>query len=348
VSDGDSGGENGRLRGIAVSVAQYALAIGALAWLLTQVDLERALSLLGRVDPPTVVALLAVSVLGLLARFYTWKATMDPLQGVSLRAAGSTDLVVNFVNQLLPSRLSGRVAAPFVVRARTGMDYADAAAVSGVHTGMYAVLYGGTALVGLVVAIPRLSTPLILLLGLSTVLYLVAGTVVVLAGTNLTVLDRVIDRVVALLRYVPVLGERVADRREGLFEFTEDSTTASRRLYGDPGVWGRYAAGWAVALVLAPGVRVLLLLSALGPGFEPAILLPLYLVAAYSVTLVPLTPGGIGVTEATATAVFVAFGVPGEVIVPVILVDRFLGVYLPALAGWYPSFRMDLSASASE
>jgi hypothetical protein len=29
------------------------------------------------------------------------------------------------------------------------------------------------------------------------------------------------------------------------------------------------------------------------------------------------------------------------VIVPVVFVDRFLGVYLPALAGWYPSLGID-------
>lgn len=347
--DTDPGEEQAsRLRGVAVTVAQYALAVAALAWVLTQVDLGRAMRLLARVDPPTVVALLGVSALGLLGRFYTWKATMDPLQRVSLRAAGGTDLVVNFVNQLLPSRLSGRLAAPFVVRARTGMNYADAAAVSGVHTGMYALFYGVTALAGLVVAVPRLSPGLVLLLALSTGLYLVAGAVVVLAGTNLTLLDRLIDRLAAVIRRVPIVGDSLADRREGALEFTEASTVASRDLYRRPGVWVRYGVGWALALVLAPGVRVFLLLWALGSGFEPAVLLPLVLVAAYSVTLVPLTPGGIGVTEATATAVFVAWGVPGEVIVPVVLVDRFLGVYLPALAGWYPSVRMDRSSMASE
>jgi uncharacterized protein (TIRG00374 family) len=81
-----------------------------------------------------------------------------------------------------------------------------------------------------------------------------------------------------------------------------------------------------------------------GVTVQPAILLPLYLVTAYSVTLLPLTPGGIGVTEATATAVFVSLDVPSAVIIPVIFLDRFLGVYLPALVGWYPSLDMDLSA----
>ena len=71
--------------------------------------------------------------------------------------------------------------------------------------------------------------------------------------------------------------------------------------------------------------------------------LPLYLVTAYSITLLPLTPGGIGVTEATAVAVFAGLGIPESVAIPVIFLDRFLGVYLPALLGWYPATDVDVS-----
>jgi hypothetical protein len=88
------------------------------------------------------------------------------------------------------------------------------------------------------------------------------------------------------------------------------------------------------------------MLTAFGVAFEPAVLLPLYLVTAYSVTLLPLTPGGVGVTEATATAVFVSLGVPSAAIVPIVFVDRLFGIYLPAVIGWYPAARLDLSALA--
>jgi uncharacterized protein (TIRG00374 family) len=131
-------------------------------------------------------------------------------------------------------------------------------------------------------------------------------------------------------------------------EFTTASTVSFRALTTDPRIWFHYGVGWLGALVLAPGLRVLLLLWGFGSGFEPAILLPIVLVAAYSVTLLPLTPGGVGVTEATATAVFVALGVPSDVIVPVILIDRLLGTYLPAVAGWYPTLKVDVSSLAPD
>jgi len=328
-------------RSLALAAARYGLALAALAWVATQVRLPAVLDLLGRLDAATIAGLLAVTVVGLLGRFDTWRVVIGEVRSVSLRTAAETDLVVNFVNQLLPSRLSGRVAAPFVLRSKTGMAYTDAVAVSGVHTGVYAVLYGLTAAVGLGLAVTRLSAGVALLLALSTGLYVASGAAVLLAGANLTVLDRVLGWVAGLCRRLPRVGAALADRVESLFEFTASVAAAFRRLGATPGLWARYAVGWTLALVVAPGVRVLLLFGAFGVAFEPAVLLPLYLVAAYSVTLLPLTPGGIGVTEATATVVFVALGVPSEVVVPVILIDRFLGVYLPALGGWYPSLGID-------
>jgi len=332
-------------RALALTAAQYGVALAAFAWVLLQVEPGAVLARLGRLDPPVLAALLAVTLVGLAARFSTWQAVLAPVHPVDFRTAASTDLVVNFVNQLLPSRLSGRVAAPFVLRSQTGMAYADAAAVSGVHTGVYAVYYGLTAAAGLAIAVALtgLSAGLVLLLALSTGLYLAAGAVVLLAGTNLKLLDPLVELLAAGLARLPRVGDRAAERVRGLLAFTEASTASFRRLVADPRLWGRYAVGWAVALVLAPGLRVLLLFGALGVAFDPAVLLPLYLVTAYSVTLLPLTPGGVGVTEATATAVFVALGVPGEVAVPVVVIDRALGVYLPAVAGWYPSLGLDLS-----
>ncbi|WP_058365703.1 lysylphosphatidylglycerol synthase transmembrane domain-containing protein [Haloparvum sedimenti] len=335
-------------RDLAVAALQYGLGLAALAWVSTQVRFGEVLGLLGRLGPAEIAVVLGVSVVGLLARFYTWQVLMARVGAASFRAAASVDLTVYFLNQLLPSRLSGRVAAPFVLRSRTGMSYADGASVSGVHTGIYAVLYGVVAAVGVAAAAPRLSAGVLILLALSTGLYLAAGGAVLLAGVNLTLLDRLVDALAALARRIPRIGAAAAERVAGLREFTAAASASFRRLAVDPGLWGKYAAGWTVFSVLAPGLRVLVLLAAFGAPFEPAALLPLYLVAAYSVTLLPLTPGGIGVTEATTTVVFVALGVPEAAAVSAILVDRFLGVYLPAVAGWYPSMALDLDADSVE
>ena len=337
-------------RQVAITVVQYLIAGVALWWLLTQIEVGRAARQLASLDPAIVVGLLAVSVVGAVAQFFTWAAVLRPLQPVSFRAVASVSLAVNFVNQLLPSRLSGRVAAPFLIRAETGMTYADAAAAAGVHTGIYAVTYGAAATVGLVaiaVAKPA-SLALVSVLALSTGLYLAAGVLVLAAGTNLRILDPTIGRLARVVAKVPRYGQRGAARISGLTDLTESSTAGFRALVADPGVWVRYGASWAVVLLLAPAFRVWFMFQGLGVVFEPAVLLPLYLVTAYSVTLLPLSPGGVGVTEATATAVFVALGVPPSVVVPVVFVDRILGIYLPAVLGWIPAARLDLSQLSAD
>jgi len=329
-------------RDVAISVLQYGVGIAALAFLLSQVDVGAVSDNLRETEPAVLVALVLVTVAGVVSRFDTWRAVLSPFARVSLLAAGRVDLAVNFVNQLLPSRLSGRLAAPFILRAETGVDYGDATAAAGAHTGIYAVCYGLVSAVGLLVIVGRVSTGILLLLVLSTGLYLVAGVVVLLAGLNLTVLDRLVGFLAALAERVPRVGSALADRVRSIPDITESSADAFGQISTDPRIWLRYGVGWAGALVVAPGIRVWLLFLSFGATVDP-LLLPLYLVTAYSITLLPLTPGGIGVTEATATAVFVGLGVPEAVVIPVIFLDRFLGVYLPAVVGWYPTLDMDLS-----
>ena len=333
-------------RAIALTALQYTIAIAALYWLFSGIDLGAVRGLFVRLDPAVIAALVVVTVLGLLGRFDTYYVLIDRLGPARFRDAVRIDLVVNFVNQLLPSRLSGRVAAPFIIRSHTGLALSDATAVAGLHTGMFAVCYGLVSTLGLAVALPHLSLEIALLLALSTGLYLVAGLFVLLGGANLTAFDRLLVGLRRLLARIPVVGTPVAERLEGVGGFTAESTATFRDLVVLPSVWGRYAAGWALKHVLASGVRVWLLFGAFGASVEPAVLLPLYLVVAYSVTLLPVTPGGIGITEATATVVFVALGVPGEVAASAIFLDRVLGVYLPALAGWYPSLSMGRPGAA--
>lgn len=332
-------------RQIALNAVQYVIAGLALWWLLNQIEVARALRQLASLDPGIVLALLVVSLLGALAQFGTWAAVLWPIQAVGFRAIASVSLAVNFVNQLLPSRLSGRVAAPFFIRAETGMDYADAAAATGVHTGVYAVDYGIASTAGIlaIAAAEQVSLGLLALLGLSTGLYLGAGLLILAVGTNLRLLDPIIERLASVVDRFPRYGPPAAAWIEGLTAFTAGSTARFHTLVTDTDVWLRYAVSWSGVLLIAPALRVWLMFRGLEVAFEPLLLLPLYLVAAYSVTLLPISPGGVGVTEATATAVFVALGVPTDVVVPVVFVDRILGIYLPAVLGWFPAARLDIS-----
>lgn len=329
-------------------VAQYVLGVLALVWVFTQVEWAHVSSLLGRLSVGAVVALLAVSGLEVVIGLYLWYVLLDGVQRTHFSAAANTGLIVLFVNHLLPSRLSGRAVAPFVINNQTGMNYSDAIAVSGVHTGLYAFIYGVLSILGLLIGFGQLPAGFVLVLALSATLYAVAGVLVLLAGVHMGAVDALVDGVNVLARRVPVVGDRLAVLAEKVPMFTTAAAATFRSLVSDPATVLSYAAGAVVVLLVTPGVRIWLLFEVLGAEFEPMILLPLYLVTAYSVTLLPLTPGGIGVSEASATAVFVALGIPSHIVVPTIFVDRLFRAYLPALLGWYPSLQTDLSGLVSE
>jgi len=332
----------------ALVALRYAVGLVVLAWLVTQADWARIVATLSGMGAAPLVALVGAALVGTLAQCWTWHLLLNRLRPIPFRAGAGVLLTVRFVNHLTPSQAVGKSLAPAVVRQYTDHEWGTAVGLATLHTGLFAVCYGLVASAGLVAFAPALSPGLLAVVGLSAGLYLLVGPLVLLTGTRLegaatlvaglrarTPVDRLpyagetLDRLVGAL---PTVGEGAADTVAGLGR--------------DPLVVGGYAAGWATGLLVAPGIRVGVLLWAAGESFTPLVLLPVALVTAYAVTLLPVTPGGIGVAEASATLVLAALGVPAGVAAPVILVDRFLGTYLPAIVGWYPAMRMDLPWAA--
>jgi uncharacterized protein (TIRG00374 family) len=323
-------------------IANYVLGVAALVWVLTTVEWRRAVATLAGFSAPTVAAVVAISVVGVLARVATWHALAAHFADVEIIPLLEANLLVNFVNSLFPSRVSGRSVAPLALRRYLGVAWNEAVAVTVAHTGLYAVCYGVVALLGLALTAGRFGPGLGAVVALSTLAYLGSGAAVLLAGWRLDLFDRVVDGVLRVVTRLPGgsrVGSAVDAARAALLDRADerfrDLLRNRRRVV-------LFALAWLAALVVVPAVRFWLLLSAGGATGVDPFLLPLVVVVAYSVTILPLTPGGIGVAEATAVAVFVALGVPRPVVVPVVLLDRLFGAYLPALAGWVPFVRADL------
>lgn len=326
---------------------QAAIAVAALAYVTTQIELRRAGAQLLTLDATVVGVVVALTAVEFLTRFSMWYALLRGLDGISFATSARVDLVVKFINHVLPSKASGHSVAPLVVRHYTGVDWTDAVSVAGVNTGLYATLYGIVSAVGVGIFVTRLPDGVAAVVVLSTAMYLGAGAVVLLAGRRLEAAGRLFGRLEHLALMVPGIGDRIASLVASLPTFTTDSAATFRALSSRPAIVVPYVLGWIGTLAVVPGMRVLVLLNALGDGFAPGVLLPLVLVMAYSVTILPLTPGGVGVSEASATLVLVALGVAPEVAGVVVLLDRSFGVYLPALMGWIPAARIDLSSVLS-
>jgi len=327
-----------------LSVLKWGVALGAFWYVTRGVDWVATAAELASVPPGVVVAILAITVLEFGSRFSMWYALLSGRIGVSLATTARIDLTIKFINHVIPSKASGHSVAPLVLRHYTDSDWAEAVSIAGLNTGLYATLYGVTALAGLVLFAPRLSRGWLLVILVSTGIYSAAGALILLAGRRLDVAGALIGRLESLLARIPRIGDRLAGVAATLPAFGADSAAVFRERSGHPGVLVGYALGWAGTLMVVPGVRVWLLLDALGGGFAPAVLLPVVLVMAYSVTVLPVTPGGVGVAEASTTAVLASLGVDPGVAAVVVLVDRTLGVYLPAALGWLPAATIDLPA----
>ena len=349
MSDGGADGdgkerEGGRSwRRVALSALQWVVAVGAFWYVARGVDWSTALAELATLDAVVVLGVLAITAAEFGSRFAMWYGLLNGLAPTDLRTTASVDLVIKFVNHVVPSKASGHSVAPLVVRHYTDADWSEAISVAGLNTGLYAALYGAVALAGLALFAGRVGGGWLVVILLSTAAYLAAGGLVLLAGRRMDAAGRLASRLGGLLGRIPRVGDRLAGVAGALPSFTADSAGVFRRLSATPSVVGTYALGWVGTLMVFPGLRVWLLLTALGGEFSPAVLLPVVLVTAYSVTVLPLTPGGVGVAEASATAVLVALGVAPALAPVVVLLDRTLGVYLPALVGWLPAANLDFA-----
>jgi uncharacterized protein (TIRG00374 family) len=318
---------------------KYGLGVGLLAWIIYITDVSRIVATVGRLSALTLTLVVAISAIGLLARTATWYVLVAYFTRVDIKQLVTADLIIKFVNSLFPSRFSGRAIAPLTLRHFTGLSWEEAMAVTVTHTGMFAMLYGSFTLLGMSVSVNAYGSALSVIILLSAAIYIVVGGAVVVAGWRLDVFDRLIARLVRLIEWFPA-GDRIATPIDGFrAKLLSGSDEQFQQIIRDSRSISLFIIMWLVAVLLIPGVRLWILLTAVGvTGINP-VLLPFYLIIAYSVTVLPLTPGGIGITEATAVAVFLALGFPEGEIVTVVFLDRIFGVYLPSLLGWFPLVR---------
>lgn len=66
-----------RAKRVGLKLFQYALIVGTLAWLIVQTDWGRTVGLLRRVNPLTLVAVVAVTGLEFVSRFAMWNTLLN-------------------------------------------------------------------------------------------------------------------------------------------------------------------------------------------------------------------------------------------------------------------------------
>lgn len=295
----------------------------------------------------SILTIVGITILEFGTRFSQWWVLLDEIENTPLSTVIQIDLAIKFINHIIPSKASGHSIAPLVIKHYTNIRWSDAVTVSGVNTGFYATLYGLVSVCGVLLFFRRLPGGLAIIISLSAGVYAVVGVLVLFAGYRLELAGSLLGYTQQTAATIPRFGNQLAGVMSKLPSFTEKSAAVFRTLASQLSVVVPYALAWLGTLAVFPGIRVAILLMELGGSFSPLWLLPVALIMSYSVTVIPLTPGGVGVAEASATLMLVSLGVSQEVAVTVILVDRVFGVYFPALLGAIPIADLDLTELVS-
>jgi uncharacterized protein (TIRG00374 family) len=258
-------------------------------------------------------------------------------------AVVTAGLTGNAVTSVLPAGDAAGAAVQFRMLATVGIDADDAAG------GMTAASLLG---IGGLLALPLFTLPAVLggapvnrglmqtaLLGLvGFVLYVAGGVVVMMTDRPLALLGRIGQR---LWNSIPGRHTKVTglDRRL-LRQRDEIRSTLGR--------------DWPRAVVLTAGRLgfdygcLLCALRATGSRPRPSLVLLAY-AAAGVLALVPITPGGLGIVEASLSGLLIVAGVPGGKALVATLAYRLASYWLPLLAGpvAYLLFRRRYSTAVS-
>ena len=233
----------------------------------------------------------------------------------------------NAVTNALPGGDAAGAAVQFRMLARAGIDADDAVG------GMTAASLLG---IGGLLALPVLTLPAVLG-GAPVSPGLVHTALLGLAGFGLYVAGGVLimltDRPLAL---VGRIGQRLWNSRPG--RHTRVTGVDRRLLRQRDDIRATLGRDWLRAIVLTAGrlgfdyACLLCALRATGGRPRPSLVLLAY-AAAGVVALVPLTPGGLGIVEASLSGLLVLAGVPAAEAFVATLAYRLASYWLPLLAG---------------
>jgi uncharacterized protein (TIRG00374 family) len=242
-------------------------------------------------------------------------------------AVVAAGLAGNAVTNVLPAGDAAGATVQFGMLAKAGIDTDNAA---GGMTAASVLNLGG------LLALPVLTLPVVLggagvsaglqhtaLLGLVFfALFALTGIVLMTTDRPLAVLGR--------------FAQRLWNRLPG---HLPKITGLDRRLLGQRNdIRSTLGRNWRVAVLLVVGrlgfdfLSLLFALRATGGHPRPSLVLLAYAAAAI-VALVPLTPGGLGIVEASLAGLLVLAGVPGAEAFVATLAYRLASYWLPVLAG---------------
>ncbi len=230
-------------------------------------------------------------------------------------------LIVKSINIVTPSKSVGRFMGPFIFHGVSqGTTLKNAAKGVILTTSFYSFSFAFCTLGGTLYLLGTVDFYLILLIVVSGMAYLALGAMLLLW------IKKTHEN--SWLRQLTEYFESTFKLKDWGPDFNLQTDLSGRQLL----LWfSYYLIIFMGSVFLLRGIRFYFLFWGLGYDSFPlvhALLLP---TVSYSVTALPISLGGIGIAEFSASLVLMSFGVPEEIAVTSVFLERSLMVYLPAL-----------------
>jgi hypothetical protein len=257
-----------------------------------------------------------------------WKLTRTALPMVSWFVAGTSQLVSNAVSKTVPGGGAMGAAAGFRMLSVSGVDRGNAgAALAATAIVSNGVLFAlpMVAVIGSIVSAPVPSDLAVIAWGGALLFVALFAAVFTLVRFDrpLWAVGRAVERVVGWIR--GKVGRTGGPTAEGLVHQRDVMV-------------GTLGSRWEIALVAAVGnwgLDYLALVAALyAVGVTPRLSLVLLAFGTAAVlSMIPITPGGLGFVEVGLTAALLAAGVPGPDALLATLAYRVVSYWLPLPTG---------------
>ncbi|PTD94223.1 hypothetical protein C9439_04025 [archaeon SCG-AAA382B04] len=293
-------------------------------------NFENIISEIQRIEPFYFVLFLVMAFFNVFLWAISWKILIEKFNDVSMKKSLKIGLIVPFIGQILPARVSRVLGTPLVLKKKIKKTTNSiATAVTITNTILYSITYALICLLGVLLLRDKLPIWLLTLLVFSGLIYLVPYSLYKLGDNYRGNLDYFLDLINYLVGLIPFIK---IDIKEKASDFVDKTLSKSSILLEDKKIVFEFILVFIFSLSILTGLRVWFLLK----GMEASINIFILFFAptmAYSISIIPITPGGIGIAELTAIFVFVSLGIPKDIAGSVILLDRIFSFYLPSLIG---------------
>jgi uncharacterized membrane protein YbhN (UPF0104 family) len=271
-----------------------------------------------------------------------WEVERVALRASSWFAVGTTQLTSNAAGSVIPGGGATAAAIAYRMFVQAGIDAGDVA------SGLAATTLATTATV---LAMPLLALPAFIG-GLAAPDRLVAAGYIGLVGfVSVAIVAAVAfawDKPLLLAGQAAAWFLRLIHKPDAAADLPPRLLVQRNRLMRAFGDRWFFALAGAVGKVGFDYVALLCCLAAVGARAHPSLVLLAY-VAGALLSMIPITPGGLGFVEAGLTGMLALAGVGGEQAVVATLAFRLLSFWLPLPAGGiaYLLFRHRYGAAAS-